>query len=269
MQDIQYTYEVVVVDSGSDDQVVAAVSEFPTVRLVRSDTTLAPGPARNLGVSKAAADLLVFTDADCRPQPGFLQAARATLDRGARLATGPVMDAPAGLIAACDNLLQFVDFPAGRPAGPAQYAPGCNLAIRKADFLAARAFPDGGAEDSRLSIEVAALWPGQLTYNPEMRVEHLGRTTLGALVEHHWSFGLERAQYGVRLSRWQMWLGRYRIMMLPIVAKRLTYLVLRTIRWNPRRLFFVLCSTPVLIVGLVAWARGFRAGLVLIGQGKE
>jgi glycosyltransferase involved in cell wall biosynthesis len=268
-QDSQSVYEVIVVDSASDDQVAAAVSKFPVARLVRSEARLAPGPARNLGVSIAAAELLVFTDADCSPEPGFLRAARATLDQGARLATGPVVDAPGGFIAACDNLLQFVDFSAGRPAGPAQYAPGCNLAIRKADFLAASAFPDGGAEDSRLSIAVAELWPGRLMFNPEMRVKHFGRPTLGALIEHHRSFGLERARHRVHLERWHLRLGRYRIMMLPIAAKRLAYLVSRTLRWNPRRLAIVLCFAPVLIVGLVAWASGFRAGLVLDGQDIE
>ena len=265
-QDLRSVYEVVVVDSASDDQVAAAVSTFPIARLVRSEARLAPGPARNLGVSIAVADLLVFTDADCRPEPGFLGAARATLNQGARLATGPIVDAPGGFIAACDNLLQFVDFSAGRPAGPAQYAPGCNLAIRKADFLAAGAFPDGGAEDLRLSIAVAERWPGRLMFNPEMRVRHLGRPTLGALIDHHRSFGLERARHRVHLKHWQLRLGRCRIMMLPIAAKRLAYLGSRTLRWNPRRLAFVLGSSFVLMVGLVAWARGFRAGLILDGQ---
>jgi glycosyltransferase involved in cell wall biosynthesis len=268
-QDLRSVFEVVVVDSASDDQVAATVSKFPVARLVRSEVRLAPGPARNLGVSIAAADLLVFTDADCSPEPGFIRAARATLDQGAKLATGPIVDSAGGFIAACDNLLQFVDFPASRPAGPAEYAPGCNLAIRKADFLAANAFPDGGAEDSRLSIAVAELWPGRLMFNPEMRVKHLGRPTLGALIEHHRSFGLERARHRVRLKHWQLRLGRYRIMMLSIAAKRFAYLVSQTLRWNPRRLAFVLCSAPVLMVGLVAWARGFRAGLVLGGQDKN
>ena len=261
-QDFEQNYQVIVVDSASDDGVARTVSEFPSAKLVRSQTPLAPGPARNLGVSVASAALLAFTDADCRPESGFLCAAHAALSGGAKVVTGPVLDAPGGFIASCDNLLQFVDFSATRPAGRADYAPGCNLAIRKADFLEIGAFPDGGAEDARLSITIMKKWPDKFIFVPEMRIQHHGRATLGALIKHHRSFGRERAKHGIRLQTWQKSLGRYRIMFAPIVAKRLSYLLSRTFRWNRRRLPFLMSSLPILIIGLLAWAQGFRNGLI-------
>lgn len=265
-QDLVSDYEVIVVDSGPDDRVAAVVADWPGVRLVRSDTKLLPGAARNLGVSKAASEIVVFTDADCVPDRGFLRAARDRLRRGARLATGPVTDAPGGFIAACDNLLQFADFSAGRPTGPATYAPGCNLAMRKLDFLAAGGFPDGLAEDTRLSNAVLARWPKGMVFDNAMRVAHAGRATLGALLEHHRGFGVSRALHGLNIRSWQMHLGRYRVMLPAVAAKRLSYIVSRVLRYCPRRWAFLLCSTPILLLGLLAWAQGFRAGLLLDSQ---
>lgn len=268
-QNTPRSYEVIVVDSAMDDRVAAVASSCPLAKLVRSGARLNAGAARNHGVAIAMGEVLVFTDADCRPEPGFLQAACATLEQGAKLVTGPILDATDGFIAACDNLLQFVDFSAGRPLGKAQYAPGCNLAMRKADFLAVGAFPESRAEDSLLSVTVARHWPGELVFDPEMRVKHRGRPTLSALIAHHRSFGVDRGQHHVHLERWQVRLGRAPFMKGPIALKRLAYIVSRTLRWNPQRLAFVLFSTPVLMMGLLAWASGFRAGLHLAGRSAE
>ena len=260
-QDGDPSYEIVVVDSANDDRVAEVASAFPGVKLVRSDANLSAGPARNLGVSRAAGEVLVFTDADCIPERGFLRAARAALDHGAKLVTGPVGNAPGGFVASCDNLLQFADFSAGRKSGPATYAPGCNLAMRKADFLAAGAFPRTRAEDTLLSAAVAATWPKKAIFDSNMRVRHHGRATLAQMLAHHRAFGADRAVHDQSLRLWQRRLGRYGVMLLPVVVKRLSYIASRTLRYSPRRALFLICAAPVLILGLVAWARGFREGL--------
>ncbi|MGB5057754.1 MAG: glycosyltransferase, partial [Candidatus Promineifilaceae bacterium] len=44
------------------------------VRLVDTGQPVPPGTARNLGIRAATADLLIFLDSDCLPQPGWLAA---------------------------------------------------------------------------------------------------------------------------------------------------------------------------------------------------
>ncbi len=74
-------YEIVVADNMSP---VGEAAVRATIR-GRARLVLAPdkgaGPARNAGVAAARGRLLAFTDADCLPEPQWLEAGIAALDR--------------------------------------------------------------------------------------------------------------------------------------------------------------------------------------------
>ena len=67
-------FEVVVVDDGSRDSMLTVVEIFRdclNVKLVRQENS-GPAKARNHGVKESRADLIAFTDDDCRPRPDWL-----------------------------------------------------------------------------------------------------------------------------------------------------------------------------------------------------
>lgn len=69
-------FEVIVVDDGSPAPLDAGVAEFRAsleLTLLRQ-ANAGPGPARNRGAASARGSLLVFTDDDCLPEPGWLEA---------------------------------------------------------------------------------------------------------------------------------------------------------------------------------------------------
>ena len=67
-------FEVIVVNSSPEDRTRQLVTaHFPEVRFLESMTRLFPHAARNQGVQVAGASLLVFTDADCRGAPDWLE----------------------------------------------------------------------------------------------------------------------------------------------------------------------------------------------------
>jgi glycosyltransferase involved in cell wall biosynthesis len=263
-QESEDAWEVIVVNSAADPAVAAAATQRG-VRLVQSQDRLLPGQARNLGAAHALAELLAFVDADCIAEPGWLAAAKAALEAGARLASGPVLHArPLHPIAVSDNLLQFADFPPNRPDGPARYFAGCNLAIRRADFEAVGGFPDvtlPAGEDTSFCAAVQARWPDGLRFRRAMRVRHTGRTTFGAFLDHHATFGYCRAALDLHLVPWQRRWGAHRVMTPPVAAKRLSYILGRGWQWDRWQLARTLVLLPLVLPGLLAWASGFRRGL--------
>lgn len=70
-------FEVIVVDDGSSDG-SAAVATGRDVQVLRQAHAGA-GVARNRGARQAQADILLFTDADCEPQPDWIAAMLAPL----------------------------------------------------------------------------------------------------------------------------------------------------------------------------------------------
>lgn len=175
-------FEIVVVDNGSTDDIAGVVSKFPMARLVQE---LTPGSymARNTGVAAAAAHLLAFTDADCRPHADWLL-------RGVEAATAL---GPEGVVAGDIEL--FVD---GRPPGTGlpgvaayelatafrqryyvetlRFGPTANLFVHRRTFEAVGGFDgslrSGGDKDFGRRV-VAAGRP--LVFDARVRVAHPAR----------------------------------------------------------------------------------------------
>lgn len=72
-------FEVIVVDNGSTTPIDAVRGQFPAV-IFLAEPRPGPGLARNCGIAAARAPTLVFIDADCSAEPGWLQAAVSAVE---------------------------------------------------------------------------------------------------------------------------------------------------------------------------------------------
>jgi GT2 family glycosyltransferase len=128
-------FEWVVIDNASRDRTAE-------VARARDATVVAePRPgrarARNRGVAATNAELLAFTDADCRPQPEWLERLTACLKRGEPLVAGRVVvttSEPPNPIERFDALWRFRDDP------QRGWAPTANLGMRREAFDAIGGF---------------------------------------------------------------------------------------------------------------------------------
>lgn len=256
-------FEVIVVDSGLDDRVVATAERFG-VRCVRGTTTLFPGQARDLGVRHAKGTCFAFIDADAVAEPGWVAAA----EQGARtapMAGGPVLDRlPWYTIASIDNLLQFADFGARRPGGPIRHVPSCNMVVRQDVFLAVGGFGENGlrsGEDVLITEAVHERWPGQLAFVPEMRVAHLGRRRFATMLRHQNRFGYTRGLLALHLTERQRRWASHAFLLPAVALKHLTYVCRRGVRYGRIPLLGLPLIMPFLLLGALAWAVGLRSGL--------
>jgi glycosyltransferase involved in cell wall biosynthesis len=65
--------EYLIVDNGSTDNTAQMLAESVEVRLLRESGIQSSYAARNCGIRAAVGEILVFTDADCRPESHWLQ----------------------------------------------------------------------------------------------------------------------------------------------------------------------------------------------------
>jgi glycosyltransferase involved in cell wall biosynthesis len=172
-------FEVIVVDDGSTDGAGEAAAATTVrgrpVRVIPRDGGGAVA-ARLAGVAISSAEILAFTDSDCRPRPGWLAAAVAGLDQGADMVHGltrparPLRPLERSLHQADDGLFATCNVTYRRAA----YDAAGGFDQRAADRLgfrhSSRARGLGFGEDTLLGWRVAR--HGIVRYEPQAEVEH-------------------------------------------------------------------------------------------------
>ena len=169
--------ELVVVDSASAGGETAAVARAGGAdRVVRCDL---PGlsRARNAGLREARHDVVLFTDDDCAPDPGWVEGLLAALaEPGAAVATGAVAPVGGGFLSGLTAAEpERQTYPVrGNPRGH-----GASMAFRRADLLAVGGFDE--ALGAGAPLRAADDWDvffrllrrgGALVYTPAAVVRH-------------------------------------------------------------------------------------------------
>lgn len=212
-------FECVVVDNSSTDATAEVVREFaaavPDFRVhLITESRKGTGAAADTGMRfaiDAGATLLVRTDADCLPVPGWVGAARAALLGGRELVTGPLRPRTDEfrlkfwesrlLPAVVSVAATFGRFRPGNQdpeyLGPYIMCPGCNLAITADLYQRCGGFPrtaiEEEHEDRALVNRVRKLTtaygyvPQMRVYGSVRRLRAYGlRNTLGWYADHRY-----------------------------------------------------------------------------------
>jgi GT2 family glycosyltransferase len=270
-QQTHVDYEVIVVDSSPDSFIETVTSRFPRVRLIRSQTRLLQGRARNLGVRNAASDRIAFTDADCIPSPQWVEQAYQSMEKGNALIGGPITDAhPSHPIAWVDNRFQFSDFQRGRPAGKIKHIPSCNMALSKLLFDELGGFREDvqTGEDTLLTIQLGEQTQKDIWFNPSMAVQHHGRRIWHEFLAHQRLHGYYRGLLRLFISDSLDGLARNPMLVWTMVPRRLVYMGLRTLQYDPQGLLRFIISLPLIIIGLIVWTSGFYQGIMQRNKGS-
>ena len=197
LPDSEYVREVVVVDDASSDQdLTARVVEDGLGRLVRRAKWGGAAAARNSGAAATAAPFIAFLDSDCVPEDGWLA---AVLPHFADPLVGVVAPRVVGLaergpgwVACYEDVRSPLDrgTQSGRvlPRSRVPFVPGAALVVRRTALGA------GFDETLRGGEDVDFVWRltekgWHVRYEPEARVQHEHRTSLGSWLSR-------RAHYG-------------------------------------------------------------------------
>jgi GT2 family glycosyltransferase len=208
-QSLRDAWEVVVVDDGSPTPVEGLETAFSRrldLRVIRQ-ANAGPSAARNRGVAAARADLIAFTDDDCRPDPAWLTTlVQAARERPDALVGGTTFNGLPDRVftAATQLIIDLVYEHFNADPENAYFLTSNNILCQRERFLAVGGFDESfgaGAEDRDFCDRwrMAGL---PLVWEPAARVEHRHLQTLGTFVELHVRYGRGAYHYqAIRRSR--------------------------------------------------------------------
>ncbi|MCQ8186317.1 glycosyltransferase family 2 protein [Parvularcula maris] len=199
-------FEIIVVDDGSPEPVGGPIgSESPVpVRIIRQENQ-GPGAARNRGAKEAAGTFLAFTDDDCRPVSGWLEAFyRVLSERGDVLAGGPVINALTSnpYAAASQDIITFLYETDNTDTA---FFTSNNFACRKDVFESVGGFDESlriASEDRDFCIRcrVAGI---ETVRVPEASIEHFHDLSLRSFWRQHFRYGIGARQLSDKLNAGQ------------------------------------------------------------------
>lgn len=184
--------EVIIVDNNSTDGTQDVVSQYPVVLLHRTDKQSSYA-ARNLGLEYARGDIVLFTDADCLPAPGWAAALAAAFQKDTIVgAGGPVEDAEPS-----NDIERFIA--EVQPLRNVQKLENtyfssvitANAAYRRSIMQQVGGFDErmftGG--DIDLSWRIQNLELGEIVYAPDAVVYHKHRSSLKGMHRQFYRYG--------------------------------------------------------------------------------
>jgi glycosyltransferase involved in cell wall biosynthesis len=197
--------EILVVDDGSRDRTCEVAARYP-VTVVRHERNRGLGAARNTGILRARNDLVAWLDADCLPDPNWLEILAAVLtDETVAMAGGRLIEMV--LTSVADRWRRAhmpQDWGAARLANP-KFLFGNNGLARKSALEEAGRYDERfrtNGEDVDLSQRLRARGYG-LVYEPSAVVSHLRHDSVASVLNAYWRwwrFGVNAYANGVRLG---------------------------------------------------------------------
>jgi GT2 family glycosyltransferase len=185
LQDTQATYEVLVVDSGTDRCDGYLREQYPEVTVLHSPTRLRPGPARNLGIDHARGQVIAFLPDDGLPRRDWLRR-RLDLHRDGYDAVGGAVTngRPDSYVASASHMLEYSSLLPHNAILRAQEIPHC-LSFVRSVFDDVGRYPEDTmtGEDTlfnRRCVDARITF----AFSAEIQMAHLGLTSFSATLQH-------------------------------------------------------------------------------------
>jgi GT2 family glycosyltransferase len=198
-------FEVIVVNDGAHHDLEPLADQMR--RSCQLDVTIAnvpqggPGAARNHGAQLAKAPHLAFTDDDCIPEPGWLEAfARELPLRPTSLLGGPVTNLLPNRAGseASQVLVEFLYAYYNADPENARFFTSNNMATTRATFLEHGGFDAGFQLNAGEDRDLCARWReqgGRLVFVGDARIGHAHDLSFAKFLNQHYRYGRGAAAY--------------------------------------------------------------------------
>lgn len=260
-QQTSVRFDVIVVDSSSDQTPHIVAQEFPSVRLIHLNKRAFAGAARNLGIRTTRATFCLMVDSDCVAEPDLIERTikRHREDNYAAVGGSLANGTPNSLSGLIGYLIEFREFMPGTPMRLEKNLPTANLTYRRETLERYGCFDEDfwPGEDLLLNWKLHSAGE-RLLFDPEIKVTHLNRTGWRTVLSYQTRLG--RTSLIARRRAGDLPGGillKYPplIILLPLV--RLVRAVTWFARYDKRVLLIFLLTWPMYLLAASFWSYGF------------
>lgn len=257
-QETSEKFEVIVVDSSTDNTKAIVEARFPNIKLYFFNDRKYAGVARNFGVSKSSGDIIAFTDADCFVESNWInQIVAAHQETDMPLIGGPIANGnPESYLGWAYYFASFNRFLPR--TGVYQYtdlATGC-LTIKKWAFEKYGDFSeDRFGEDTLFCWKIAeAGYP--LLFMSNIKVYHTNPENWQELISKKIQHGKVFAQVRVRKYNFSPCKRLVYILGSPLLPLLLIYRCTKEVLKAPIYWRYFCQVLPLIFLELLAWSYG-------------
>ena len=267
--------EVIVVNDANEEEIFELASKFP-IRIIRGNGRGAAA-ARNIGVQVSHGEILIFLDADCWVQPGWLSAHLRThaLFNGLLAVGGSIcMDLDASFWAKCDHFCSWFNVNPGLPAGWVPNHTPANLSIRRKTFDQVGSFqedlPHSGVHEEALWQSRLRYIGGRIRFEPQAAVYHLDRNDLKGFLKHNyrWGYNSISVKNKTGVSRFPWIFKKPWILVIGFIPFAAVHSIYTIICWLRAGRLKVLEFIPFIFLGRLVYATGMFIGRLQTTQKK-
>ncbi len=178
-QQTSVEFEVIVVDSSSDQTAQIVEHEFPSVRLIKLNERAFAGVARNVGIRATSAPYCLMIDSDCVAESDLIERAmtRHREDNYAAVGGSLANGTPRSISGTIGYLIEFKEFIPSAPMRLVQSVPTANVTYRRETLERYGCFDD----EMWLAEDILLHWKmfqaGEcILFDPSIKVQHLNKT---------------------------------------------------------------------------------------------
>jgi GT2 family glycosyltransferase len=252
-----YTYEIIVVDSSSDETPVMLKRDFPAIKTLTFNQRKFAGDARNHGIAASTGAIIAFTDADCLVPENWIDEIARAHQEDYPVIGGAVDNAnPECAIGWAYYFTEFNHWLPHIPAGYTFEIPGCCFTMKRWVYEKYGPFIVGTyCSDS--AFQWRLLQDGRKPYfNPRIKVYHRNPDSLRDLLGHEPFHG--KCYANVRVTEQRLPVGRIFCYLIgsPILPFLLFTRILMKVTKNRSYVAKFMQSMPWVFCGTTAWSFG-------------
>lgn len=262
-QECDATFEVIVVDSSTDQTPELIAKRFPNVKLHRFKDRKYAGSARNIGIKAAKAEIIAFIDADCTAEKDWVEKI-IIAHRTPRPAIGGAI-ANGNPASAIGWAAYFTEFSQWMPKTPAHISidiAAANMSYKKELFADLGGFIEGTyCSDTEFHWRLKDSGKN-LFFDPSILINHHNIDKLGKLLRHEIHHGQSFARVRVKAKEFSVLRRSVYATLFPVICAKLLISAARNNLKNRIYLPQFIKALPLLALGLLSWSLGECMGYI-------